>query len=81
VVPTSEQSQVALVLGRGVLFDDLRVVRVEDTPLPRRRHTAARLALDPCDQATDGAQGVLFGQGGLQARRLPSEWAYQREAW
>jgi hypothetical protein len=64
-VPASEQSQIALALSLCIFFDDLRIVRVEDTPLHRRPHTTARLALDSCDHATGCAEGVLLGRSGL----------------
>jgi hypothetical protein len=70
LVPASEQGQVALLLSLSVLFEDLRVVRVEDPPRRRLSHAAARLALDARYQATGGAQGVLPGRSGLKARRL-----------
>jgi hypothetical protein len=70
-VPASEQSKVELVLSLGVFLEDLRVICVEDLPPHRRSNAAAHLALDPRDQATGRAQGVLLGRGGLKARRLP----------
>jgi hypothetical protein len=57
-------------LGLGVFLDDLRVVRVEDAPRRCRAHAAARIALDPGDQAPGRAEDVLLGRRGLEARRL-----------
>jgi hypothetical protein len=67
LVPASEQSQVALVLGLGAFLDDLRVVSVEDMPHRCRLHTAARITLDPRDQTPGCAEDVLFGRRGLEA--------------
>lgn len=70
VVPAPEQRQIALTLGLSVFLDDLSILRVEDMPRGCLPHTAARRALDARDQATGGAQGILLGRRGLEARRL-----------
>ena len=69
-VPASEQDQVALALGLGVLLEDLRVVRVEYPTRRRLPRATARIALDPRYQATGSAKGILLRRRGLQVRRL-----------